>query len=63
MWDWGKGEGYSHLQIEVGWDGSGDKINQHTYDRYHYPWNWGYQNEHDSRIRQKMRAVVIHVNT
>lgn len=31
--------------------GSGDYINQHTTDRWHSPWNWGYWTETSPTIR------------
>jgi cell wall-associated NlpC family hydrolase len=63
LYDWGKGEGWSHVAIEVGWNANGDYINQHTADRYHSPWNRGYL--HDLRFRPKYaplnKAIIVHV--
>lgn len=69
MYDWGKGNiGFSHMAMEVGWgaratagDGTGDYMDQHTTDRYHAPWNYGYRHP-DSKIdRAHMRVWVLHV--
>lgn len=30
LYNWGRGHGWSHLTIEVGWDRNGDKIDQHS---------------------------------
>ncbi|MDQ3756315.1 MAG: amidase domain-containing protein [Actinomycetota bacterium] len=62
LYDWGRGQGWSHLAIEVGWDGSGDKIDQHSKDRLRSPWNLGYRNERNPQVRRKMKALVVHVN-
>lgn len=80
MYDWGRGEGWSHVSIETGfgafasWSengkpyssvtgGSGDYINQHTTDRYHSPWNWGYWTESSPTVRAQMRTIILHFNT
>jgi hypothetical protein len=80
MYDWGRGEGWSHVSIETGWGafanwsdsgktyssvtgGSGDYINQHTTDRWHSPWNWGYWTETSPTIRASMKTVILHFNT
>ena len=79
MYDWGRGDGYSHLSISPGFgafanyydsakamnyrsvtSGSGDWLDQHSTDRYHAPWNWGYWTERDATVRSKMRTVIIH---
>lgn len=50
-YDWGRGDGISHMSHAAGFgqrapeyaaDGMGDFINQHSYDRYHAPWNYGF---------------------
>jgi hypothetical protein len=62
LYDWGEGDGYSHMAIEAGWDGNGDYIDQHTTDRFHSPWNLGWQQQSDPQVRSRMRAQIIHVN-
>lgn len=61
LYDWGRGEGWSHLAIEQFFDGNRDYINQHTTDRLGSPWNLGYHLEHNPQIQLKMRALVVHV--
>jgi hypothetical protein len=80
MYDWGRGEGWSHVSIEAGFGGfaswtengrsyssvtggSGDYIDQHTTDRWHSPWNWGYWTETSPTIRAKMKTIILHFNT
>lgn len=71
-YDWGHGDGYSHLAVAVGWSNSyqypgigpspyytGDYINQHTRDRQHAPWNYGYLIESDPDIQANMRARIV----
>lgn len=79
MYDWGTGDGYSHLSFHPGYGtfpsyydshysknyssvtgGYGDFLDQHSRDRYHAPWNWGYWVERNSTTRSKMRTVIIH---
>jgi DNA-binding beta-propeller fold protein YncE len=43
--------------------GAGDFIDQHTNDRYHAPWNFGYLTQPDPLIRAQMQAVVLHFQT
>ncbi|WP_182047596.1 amidase domain-containing protein [Curtobacterium sp. ME26] len=81
LYDWGRGEGWSHLSMETGYgafadykdsktgrnyrsitNGKGDFIAQHSKDRNGSPWNWGYQNEKDAKIKKKMKTVIIHLN-
>lgn len=65
LYNWGRGHGWSHLTIEVGWDRNGDKIDQHSTDRDHSPWNRGYTIERDPSVRKKMRDTgffVVKVN-
>ena len=38
--------------------GTGDYLNQHSRDRYHAPWNWGYWAERDSTTRARMKTLV-----
>jgi cell wall-associated NlpC family hydrolase len=63
LYDWGTGEGWSHLAIEVGWDGAGDFIDQHTKDRFHSPWNLGYLLALQFRPKEAPlnKAMVVHV--
>lgn len=50
VYDWGKGDGVSHRALEVGYgvgpslygSRNGDWLDQHSTDRYHAPWNYGY---------------------
>jgi hypothetical protein len=62
LYNWGRGEGWSHLSIEAGWDSSRDFIDQHDTDRYHSDWNLGWKLERDPSVRSKMGAYVVHVN-
>jgi hypothetical protein len=78
MYDFGYGEGYSHLALSTGretyypyvdvsgrsytsiTDGSGDSISQHSTDRDHAPWNWGYWTsplEHRAKYKVKLLSM------
>lgn len=68
-YDWGRGSGISHLAIEAGWqtngragmyssDGQGDYIDQHTTDRMHSPWNYGYLHP-DSTINPATMHIYV----
>ena len=67
IYDWGQGDGMSHLALETGFgqrgpgytsDGLGDYIDQHTNDRYHAPWNYGYLHP-DSTINTANMAIYV----
>lgn len=71
-YDHGTGDGWSHLAVAIGWTSSydypqigprgtftGDYMNQHTRDRQHAPWNWGYLNQWDTFIKANMRARIV----
>jgi hypothetical protein len=68
-YDWGTGDGWSHLAVETGWEASyqyygigwqsGDYVNQHSRDRVHAPWNYGYLVQGDPNIRANMHARII----
>lgn len=71
LYDWGKGQGWSHLAIELGVEtyfaayagdngGSGDAIAQHVTDRKDAPWNYGYLHPDTSIDRTHMAIGVIH---
>ena len=51
VYEWGDDDG-----------GSGDYISQHTHDRDHSPWNWGYWTESNVAKRSKMLTWVVHVH-
>jgi hypothetical protein len=68
MYDWGKGKSFSHLSVVTGWgarsphysrDGQGDYMDQHTNDRYHAPWNYGYLHPDSNTDRAHMRVWVL----
>jgi Putative amidase domain len=79
MYDWGKGEGYSHLSLSTGREayypytdpngisytsitgGSGDSISQHSTDRDHAPWNWGYWTT-TLEFRAKYKVKLLKMN-
>lgn len=67
-YDWGGGDGISHLAMEAGWgarpsayaaDGSGDYVDQHTTDRFHSPWNYGYLHAPSTQDRSKMKFYRV----
>lgn len=68
QYNWGTGDGFSHGSVEVGYGNftyngqpyNGDYMNQHTTDRRHAPWNWGWLQENDPLVRSNMRARVVH---
>lgn len=69
FYDWGEGLGYSHVAMIVGWGtrgyyytqyGAGDYMDQHTSDRYHAPWNYGYLINSSSIDRATMQVLVVH---
>lgn len=78
MYDWGKGEGYSHMALSTGREayypytdpigvsytsitgGSGDSISQHSTDRDHAPWNWGYWTTTlENRAKYKVKLLKM----
>jgi hypothetical protein len=70
MYDWGKGRGWSHMSMAVGWgprpapytaDGTGDYMDQHTIDRWHAAWNYGYLHPDSSIDRTKMKVMVLSI--
>lgn len=70
MWDFGGGR-FGHNTVEINWTSSyyyqgkqyaGDYINQHTNDREHAPWNYGWRMERDPDRRSRYRATVVHFN-
>ena len=70
FYDWGKGSGYSHVAMIVGWGtrgyyytqyGAGDYMDQHTSDRYHAPWNYGYLHPDSSIDRTHMQVLIAHL--
>jgi hypothetical protein len=79
MYDWGKGEGYSHMSLSTGHEayypytdpngvsytsitgGSGDSMSQHSTDRDHAPWNWGYWTT-TLEFRAKYRVKLLRMN-
>ena len=63
LYDWGEGEGWSHLAILTGWNSSGDYINQHSKDRQHSAWNLGWRTQRNPQVRSRMNSYVVHVNT
>lgn len=70
-YNWGRGEGISHLSTEVGFgtrdsayarDGQGDYIDQHTTDRHHSPWNYGYLHPDASINTATMQIYWLPIN-
>lgn len=79
MYDWGKGEGYSHMALSTGHEtfypytdpigvsytgitgGSGDSMSQHSTDRDHAPWNWGYWTT-TLEFRAKYKVKLLKIN-
>lgn len=60
LYDWGRGEGWSHLAISTGFTSFGDKIAQHDTDRRGAVWNIGYLNESNPDVRDRMHVSVVH---
>lgn len=68
-YDWGKGDGISHLSIEAGYgvynsdygSGRGDFMDQHSTDRHHAPYNWGYRHPDSSVDPSKMKIYLVHL--
>lgn len=68
FFDWGQGEGRSHVAMETGWGSwydtkngvwrSGDYIDQHTNDRYHEAWNGYYWNNY----RRTTTVYQVHID-
>jgi len=61
-YDWGEGEGWSHLAIVVGLNSSkDDTISQHSNNRRNSTWRRGWLQQTNATIRDNMRARVVHV--
>lgn len=69
-YDWGRGLGISHLAISVGYanngragmysgDGQGDYMDQHSPDRMHAPWNYGYLHPDGNTNPATMHIYVV----
>ncbi len=72
MYDWGKGEHWSHMGMATGsgnfanysnygsfFGGSGSFNTQHATDRDHAPWNYGYLQEPYASVKAKMRITIL----
>ena len=68
VYDWGKGLGISHVAVEAGYgarasmyssDGYGDYTDQHTTDRWHVPWNYGYLHPTSDISPSKMKIYDL----
>lgn len=62
LYDWGRGGGWSHLSMSVGFTSAGDKMAQHTEDRNNQFWNFGYRNESDPVVRGRMKSSYLRVH-
>ena len=75
-YDWGEGEGWSHLSMATGsgafakygdygsiTTGAGSRMTQHSNDRDGAPWNYGYQTQRNPSIKAKMRTQIMKINT
>lgn len=60
-YDWGEGEGWSHLAIVVKVDTRIDNISQHSRNRRQSYWNRGWREQLDPTIRSRMRARIVHL--
>jgi len=60
-YDWGEGEGWSHLSVVVKVNTNSDNISQHSIDRRQSPWNRGWVNQPVRSIRDRMRARIVHL--
>jgi Putative amidase domain/Bacterial Ig-like domain (group 3) len=61
-YDWGHGEGWSHLAVVVGLnDNKDDTISQHSTNRRDSTWRRGWLEELNPDIRARMRTRVVHV--
>jgi len=60
-YDWGEGEGWSHLAVAVKVDTTSDKISQHSINRRESAWNRGWLRQTDLSIRARMKARVVHL--
>jgi len=60
-YDWGRGEGWSHLAVVVNTSGNYDYISQHSVNRRDSLWDLGWEQEQNETIKQNMHARVVHV--
>jgi hypothetical protein len=61
LYDWGRGGGWSHLALAMGATSAGDKLVQHSRDRWGDYWNIGYRTENDPVVRSRMKASYLKV--
>ncbi len=64
---WGAFDSYYDSQAGYSYNhwfgGSGDFIDQHTTDRHHAPWNWGYLTQRNPVYKAHAKTVLIHLQT
>ncbi len=61
-YDWGEGEGWSHLAIVVGLNtNKDDTIDQHSHPRLNRTWRRGWLDQQNANARANMRTRVVHV--
>jgi hypothetical protein len=60
-YDWGEGEGWSHLAVVVKANTNSDRISQHSINRRESDWNLGWLKQRNGTIRARMKARVIHL--
>lgn len=60
-YDWGMGEGWSHLGAAVKTGTSIDNVSQHSINRRESLWNLGWQQQADRTVRARMKARAVHL--
>lgn len=60
-YDWGEGHGWSHLAVAVKTHTTIDNVSQHSINRRQSLWNLAWVNQPIRRIRERMRARVVHL--
>jgi len=60
-YDWGRGEGWSHLAVVVNTSTAISRVSQHSNNRRESRWNLGWFDEPNQAIKDRMRARAVHV--
>jgi hypothetical protein len=60
-YDWGRGEGWSHLAVVVKTNSNIDYVSQHSTNRRESLWDLGWYNEQVRSVRDNMRARLVHL--
>jgi hypothetical protein len=61
-YDWGAGEGWSHLAVVVNTSLANDQISQHSVNRRQSLWDLGWEEaQNDPALQARMRARAVHV--